>query len=243
MSSIGAAPRAAGSISAARAAASRSNGARSRGPKTAEGKARTAQNALKHGLCAAQHVVLRDEDWGEFRSARGRVRGRTGTRGRAAARARPAHRLRGLAAAARRAARGRAVRGAPPRGWQHRPRADPRRQRHALVRDAAALPQRGAGRARALPAHAQRARSRTNPSRAKNRRNRAGPHPIGPEPRANPGASGPPAAAHAAEPPPGPGAPARTNPSPHPTAAPLRPPRAPQPNEPGLGSNLVAPRA
>jgi hypothetical protein len=45
----------------ARAAASRQNGARSRGPKTAEGKARSAQNALKHGLCARRFVVLGDE--------------------------------------------------------------------------------------------------------------------------------------------------------------------------------------
>ena len=50
----------------ARAEASRRNGARSRGPKTAEGKARSAQNALKHGMRAEKHVVLPDEDAGEF---------------------------------------------------------------------------------------------------------------------------------------------------------------------------------
>jgi len=49
-------------LAPARAAASRRNGARSGGPRTAEGKARSAQNALKHGLCAQQFVVLGDED-------------------------------------------------------------------------------------------------------------------------------------------------------------------------------------
>jgi hypothetical protein len=68
MSSVGAASRAAVSVSSARAAASRKNGARSRGPKTADGKARSAQNALKHGLRAQKHVVLPDEDGGEFRA-------------------------------------------------------------------------------------------------------------------------------------------------------------------------------
>jgi hypothetical protein len=46
----------------ARARASRINGAKSRGPKTAEGRARSSQNALKHGLRAERVVVLPDED-------------------------------------------------------------------------------------------------------------------------------------------------------------------------------------
>jgi hypothetical protein len=45
MSSVGAAPRAAVPVSNARAEASRKNGAKSRGPRTFEGKARSAQNA------------------------------------------------------------------------------------------------------------------------------------------------------------------------------------------------------
>jgi hypothetical protein len=49
-----------------RAEASRRNGAKSCGPKTAEGKARSAQNALKHGFRAQKHIVLPSEDAAEF---------------------------------------------------------------------------------------------------------------------------------------------------------------------------------
>jgi hypothetical protein len=66
MSSAGAAPRAAVPVSNARAEASRRNGAKSRGPKTPEGKARSAQNALRHGMRAQRYVVLPDEDAVEF---------------------------------------------------------------------------------------------------------------------------------------------------------------------------------
>ena len=77
MSSVGAAPRAAAPapgaprraatpVSHARAAASRQNGARSRGPKTPEGKARAAQNALKHGMRARKYVLLAQEDAAAF---------------------------------------------------------------------------------------------------------------------------------------------------------------------------------
>jgi hypothetical protein len=48
-------------LSPARAAASRRNGARSRGPKTPEGKGRSAQNALKHGMRAQKCIVLPGE--------------------------------------------------------------------------------------------------------------------------------------------------------------------------------------
>ena len=72
MSRIGAAPRAAVSVSNARAEASRKNGARSRGPRTPEGKARSAQNALKHGLRAQKYLVLPEEGRGRVRRSRGR---------------------------------------------------------------------------------------------------------------------------------------------------------------------------
>jgi hypothetical protein len=66
MSRIGAARRAAVPVSQARAEASRKNGAKSRGPRTAEGKARSSKNALKHGLRAQKYVVLPQEDAAEF---------------------------------------------------------------------------------------------------------------------------------------------------------------------------------
>jgi hypothetical protein len=66
MSRVGAAPRAAVSVSNARAAASRKNGAKSRGPKSPEGKARSAQNALKHGMRAQKYVVRPQEDGAEL---------------------------------------------------------------------------------------------------------------------------------------------------------------------------------
>jgi hypothetical protein len=66
MSSAGAAPRAAVPVSSARAEASRKNGAKSRGPRSEEGKARSAQNALKHGMRAQKYVVLPEEDHAEF---------------------------------------------------------------------------------------------------------------------------------------------------------------------------------
>jgi hypothetical protein len=58
----GQSPRAAVSVSNARAEASRKNGANSRGPNTLEGKTRSAQNALKQGLRAQKYVVLPEED-------------------------------------------------------------------------------------------------------------------------------------------------------------------------------------
>jgi hypothetical protein len=54
----------------ARALASRQNGARPRGPRTAAGWARTARNALKHGLRARRLALLDDEDASEFRAFR-----------------------------------------------------------------------------------------------------------------------------------------------------------------------------
>ncbi len=50
----------------ARAAASRANGAKSKGPRTAEGKARVSQNALKHGMCAKKFLLLPYDSRAEF---------------------------------------------------------------------------------------------------------------------------------------------------------------------------------
>jgi hypothetical protein len=49
-----------------RAEASRRNGAKSRGPRTAQGKARSSRNALKHGLRAETFVAFGDEDQEAF---------------------------------------------------------------------------------------------------------------------------------------------------------------------------------
>jgi hypothetical protein len=62
----GRSPGTAVQISNARVEASRKNGAKSRGPKTAAGKARSAQNALRHGLRAQKYLVLPEEDAAEF---------------------------------------------------------------------------------------------------------------------------------------------------------------------------------
>jgi hypothetical protein len=51
-----------------RARASRQNGARSRGPRTVAGKARSARNALRHGLRAGKLLLLDGEDAAEFRA-------------------------------------------------------------------------------------------------------------------------------------------------------------------------------
>jgi hypothetical protein len=53
-------------LPSARAEASRRNGAKSRGPKTPEGKARSSQNALKHGLRAQKHMLLPGESAAEY---------------------------------------------------------------------------------------------------------------------------------------------------------------------------------
>jgi hypothetical protein len=66
MSSAGAVSCAAVSVSHARAAASRKLGAKSRGPRTPEGKTRSAQNALRHGMRAQKFALLPDEDAAEF---------------------------------------------------------------------------------------------------------------------------------------------------------------------------------
>jgi hypothetical protein len=51
---------------AAQSAASRLNGARSAGPATDAGKARSALNATRHGLCGRSFFLLPDGDPGEY---------------------------------------------------------------------------------------------------------------------------------------------------------------------------------
>jgi hypothetical protein len=160
MSSAGAAPRAAVPVSNARAEASRRNGAMSRGPKTTEGKARAAQNALKHGLRAEKYVVLPDEDAAGFAALEAALTEELAPDG-ALQNILVGRIARRLAARAGGAARGRAVRGASHSGRQPRPRADPRRQWHPVVRDPAPLSRRRAGRAHALAAHPQSASGRS----------------------------------------------------------------------------------
>ena len=142
MSTAGAAPRAAVTVSSARAEASRKNGAKSHGPKTPEGKARSARNALRHGLRAEKRAVLPEEDADEFAALEAALIEELA----------PVGALQALLA--------RPVRGASLRGRRARARPDPRRQRDAVVRDAAALPRRGDGGVLARAAHPQGAPGR-----------------------------------------------------------------------------------
>jgi hypothetical protein len=52
--------------SQSRSDAARANGSKSRGPVTGEGKARSSQNARKHGLCASFGAALPDESQEDF---------------------------------------------------------------------------------------------------------------------------------------------------------------------------------
>ena len=160
MSSVGAALGAAVPISNARVEASRKNGAKSRGPKTPAGKARSAQNALKHGMRALRYVVLPDEDGIEFQALEAALVEELAPVG-----ALQLVLVRRVAMAAWRLAglhrwpptgwgpvpqpggqTGRAVRGAALGGRWRRHGPDPRRQRHPQLRDALALPRRRHGR-------------------------------------------------------------------------------------------------
>jgi hypothetical protein len=58
-----------------RAIAARANGAKSKGPKTAEGKARSSQNALKHGFTAQNWITLPGDEEGAFEAFRQGIAG------------------------------------------------------------------------------------------------------------------------------------------------------------------------
>ena len=165
--------RAATPVSNPRAAASRKNGAKSRGLKSSEGKTRSAQNALKHGMRAQKYVVLPDEDAVEFAALQTALFDELAPVG-----ALQLVLARRVAIAAWRLARAdRLAAGLGPRsptGGQQAEgagvpqlrrrerwgRPDPRRQRHAQLRHADALPQRRHGRVHARAAHVESAPGR-----------------------------------------------------------------------------------
>src|ERR1017187_2137603 len=66
-------------VSIRRQEANRANAQKSTGPKTPEGKAKVAGNALRHGLCASNFVIL-TEDVGQFNEYRQSYMGRFGPR-------------------------------------------------------------------------------------------------------------------------------------------------------------------
>lgn len=57
-------------VSAKRSAAARKNGANGKGPKSAEGKAKSSQNALKHGFSAAKWLALPEDEKGAYEAFR-----------------------------------------------------------------------------------------------------------------------------------------------------------------------------
>jgi hypothetical protein len=170
MSSAGTAPRAAVPTSSARAEASRRNGARSRGPKTPEGKSRSAQNALKHGLRAQTFVVLPEENAAEFRAHAAALIAELAPVG--ALESVLAERV---AVATWRLARADRIEvelfevSRAPARRRPRARAGPRRQWHPVVPDPAALPRRGDG-----GVHARAARAQGAPGREGRRARAAG---------------------------------------------------------------------
>jgi hypothetical protein len=141
-------------LPSARAEASRLNGAKSRGPKTPEGKARSSQNALKHGFRAQKYVVLPDEDAAAFEALEAALMEELAPEGA----------LQSVLAQRVVAASWRLARARP----------DPRMQRRAQLRHPAALPRRHPRRALARPAHAQGAPGRGRGPRARGAGSRTG---------------------------------------------------------------------
>ena len=159
MSSVGAAPRAAVPVTM-RVPKRAARTARSRAGRRREGKARSAQNALKHGMRAEKYVVLPDEDAAEFAGLEAALVEELAPVG-----ALQTVLARRVAVAAWRLARADRMEAElfeerAARRRRARARPDPRRQRHALVRDAAALPRRGHGRVLARAQDAQGAPGR-----------------------------------------------------------------------------------
>ena len=143
----GAAPRAVVPVSPAPAPRRAARTARSHvGRRRTVGKARSARNALKHGMRALNYVVLPDEDAVEFQTLEAALVEELAPEG-----ALQLVLARRVAVAAWRLARAdrMEVELFEERRWEERRRrhgADPRRQRHPQLRDLDALPRRRHGR-------------------------------------------------------------------------------------------------
>jgi hypothetical protein len=142
-------------LPSARAEASRRNGAKSCGPKTQEGKARSAQNALRHGFRAQKFLLLADEDAAGFAAFEAALLEELAPAG--TLQSVLEQRLVVAAWRLNRADRMERDLLDEESGPQRRPRPgpDPRRPRRPRRPDPAALPRRGDGRVPAPAAHAR----------------------------------------------------------------------------------------
>ena len=152
----------------ARTLASRKNGARSRGPRSAAGKARSARNAVTHGLRSRRLVLLDDENAAEFRALASALQAELAPEGVLQADLVGRIVMADLARAPRRQARGGAPRNLSRRrrprrsrpACHLRDRADPGQLWSARLRDPGPLPRLGSGRALPLARGAQDAPGR-----------------------------------------------------------------------------------